>query len=279
MIVRCKTDIDDRGNLIVRNPSGKRPSLRHGASPIAGDRIFVWKIEEQRLAARGTILSFHSEDTDKGGGFEIGIEVENEAPSRSLGTGDLKPIRTNTDTAGSLADRILEYRPSSITGLTVDQTAWLDQRYPPSVGSLGEQREAAQEIARQKMLAEQATRPGQQEFSKTMRINYRSRCTITGCNTPAALQAAHIRVFEGRADDNSPANGLLLRSDIHALFDALLITLSEDGTRVEISEALTDPSYACLRNAVVSQPEIGPRPSPDNIRDHRTRFSAKRGDA
>jgi HNH endonuclease len=131
--------------------------------------------------------------------------------------------------------------------------------------------EAAQEIARQKILGEQATRRAQQQFSETMRINYRRRCAITGCNTSAALQAAHIRVLKD-ADDNRPENGILLRSDIHALFDALLITLSEDGATVEISETLIDPSYEFLRNAPVSQPEIGPRPSRKNIRDHRKRF-------
>ena len=65
-----------------------------------------------------------------------------------------------------------------------------------------------------------------------------------------------------------------MRSDIHALFDALLITLSEDGTRVEISDALTDPTYAFLRDTVVLHSEMDcPRPSPENIRDHRSRFA------
>lgn len=133
-------------------------------------------------------------------------------------------------------------------------------------------REAEQEIARQRMLGEQSTRPGQQQFSATIRKNYEGQCAITGCTTSAALQAAHIRIQKG-VDDNSPENGLLLRADIHALFDALLITLSEDGTRVEISDALTDPSYAFLQSAMVFQAPPGLRPSPENIRDHRERFS------
>jgi HNH endonuclease len=134
--------------------------------------------------------------------------------------------------------------------------------------------EAEQEIARLTRWAEQATRPGQQQFSTMLRQNYGGRCAITGCNTSAALEAAHIRVQQG-IDDNSPENGLLLRSDIHALFDALLITLSEDCAAVEISDALTDPSYGFLRNAVVLQPEMGRSPSRENIRDHRKRFSEK----
>jgi len=125
--------------------------------------------------------------------------------------------------------------------------------------------EAGQEIARLKRLGKHATRPEQQQFSAMIRKHYQGRCAITGCMTSVALEAAHIRV-EKDVDDNSPQNGLLLRADIHALFDALLITLSEDGTAVEISDSLIDPSYAFLRNAQVFQPETGARPSLINIR-------------
>ena len=130
--------------------------------------------------------------------------------------------------------------------------------------------EAAQEIVRLKKLIEQATRPDQRAFSETIRANYRRRCAVTECVTPAVLEAAHIRVQRG-VDDNSPANGILLHSDIHVLFDRLLITLSEDGMRIETSPELVDQSYAFLRSAVVTRPDREP-PSSANIREHRNRF-------
>jgi HNH endonuclease len=130
--------------------------------------------------------------------------------------------------------------------------------------------ETAQEIVRLKKLIEQATRPDQRAFSETIRRNYRCRCAVTECVTPAALEAAHIRVQRG-VDDNSPANGILLRSDIHALFDRLLVTLSEDGKRIEVSPELADQSYAFLRTAVVTRPDQEP-PSAENIGEHRSRF-------
>jgi hypothetical protein len=130
--------------------------------------------------------------------------------------------------------------------------------------------EAAQEIVRLKRLTEQAMRPDQRAFSETIRTNYRRRCAVTECVTPAALEAAHIRIQKG-VDDNSPANGILLRSDIHVLFDRLLITLSEDGMRIETSPELVDQSYAFLRTAVVTRPDQEP-PSAANIREHRNRF-------
>lgn len=131
--------------------------------------------------------------------------------------------------------------------------------------------DATQEIERQKRIARLATRPGQREFSEMLRRNYWNRCAVTGCATPVALQAAHIRVKKGR-DNNSPENGILLRSDIHALFDAYLITLSEDGKTLEVSSQLVDPGYAFLHTVEVSSPVHGPRPSPQNIHHHRQEF-------
>ncbi len=131
--------------------------------------------------------------------------------------------------------------------------------------------EHAQEVARQKKLIEQLIRPDQQSFSNTIRRNYQSKCAVTGCVTAAALEAAHIRTQKAK-DDNNAANGILLRSDIHALFDRFLITLTPDGMRMEVSPELTDPSYASLRTAMVARPQGGPPPSAESIREHRNRF-------
>jgi hypothetical protein len=130
--------------------------------------------------------------------------------------------------------------------------------------------ETAQDIVRRKKFIEQSIRPDQQAFRETIRRKYGDTCPVTRCITPAALEAAHISTKEG-SDDNSPVNGILLRSDIHALFDRFLITLTEDGTGIEISPELNDSSYAFLRTAVVTRPDQEP-PSAANIGEHRSRF-------
>ena len=129
---------------------------------------------------------------------------------------------------------------------------------------------ADEDILRQRRLLELATRPKQQAFRDDVRRNYRDRCAVTGCTTIAALEAAHIGTSEGR-DDNSLSNGILLRSDIHALFDRLLITLSSDGGSVDVSPELDDPSYEFLRSARVSKPTNAP-PSSKSIQQHRKLF-------
>ncbi len=55
-----------------------------------------------------------------------------------------------------------------------------------------------------------------------------------------------MRIEEG-VDFNGLKNGTLLRADIHALFDAGLITLTEDGMRIQVRhELLSDPTYRFL---------------------------------
>jgi hypothetical protein len=127
-----------------------------------------------------------------------------------------------------------------------------------------------EEILRQRRLIGLAIRPQQQIFRENVSKNYKDRCAVTGCVTPAALEAAHISTCAGR-DDNSPANGILFRADVHALFDRLFITLSADGRRIEVSDELKDPSYEFLRSATVAEP-IGSPPSRENIRKHRELF-------
>ena len=130
--------------------------------------------------------------------------------------------------------------------------------------------EVDEEILRQRRLIELATRPKQQAFREEIRRNYRDRCAVTGCATPAAFEAAHVSTRKGR-DDNNPTNGILLRSDIHALLDRLLITFSEGGMRIEVSPELTDQSYSFLRSVKVARPHRDSL-SKENIRKHRSLF-------
>jgi hypothetical protein len=126
------------------------------------------------------------------------------------------------------------------------------------------------EVIRWARLGIIASRPDQAVFSANVRRAYEGKCAFTGCTAAEALEAAHIKVMEG-ADDNDLRNGILLRADVHALFDKGLIALTLDGNQIQISPKLTDRSYAFLQAAKVSQPKKG-QPLEANIRHHRSRF-------
>jgi len=59
---------------------------------------------------------------------------------------------------------------------------------------------------------------GQQAFKAVVLTAYQRRCAITGAKIQPTLQAAHIRPVS-REGQNRVDNGLLLRSDVHTLFD------------------------------------------------------------
>ncbi len=82
-------------------------------------------------------------------------------------------------------------------------------------------------------------RRGQREFRDALRQRYGDHCLVTGCNVLAVLEAAHINPYRGE-QDNHPENGLLLRSDIHTLFDLDLLGIEPEGLQVELSPEVTN---------------------------------------
>jgi len=76
-------------------------------------------------------------------------------------------------------------------------------------------------------------RLGQGAFRILVTDSYRRRCAVTGERTLPALDAAHIRPFADGGAHEAP-NGILLRRDIHSLFDAGYVTITP-SLRFEVS--------------------------------------------
>ncbi len=70
-------------------------------------------------------------------------------------------------------------------------------------------------------------RLGQGGFRISVTEAYTRRCALTGERTLPVLQAAHIKPF-AESGPHEVRNGLLLRSDLHILFDRGYITVDED---------------------------------------------------
>ncbi|MCP4107918.1 MAG: HNH endonuclease [Desulfobacteraceae bacterium] len=95
-------------------------------------------------------------------------------------------------------------------------------------------------------------RRGQQQFRDALRARYGDRCLVTGCDVLAVLEAAHIKPYRGK-DDHHPENGLLLRSDIHTLFDLDLLGIEPDRMQIELHPNLADDEeYAKLGDKTLS---------------------------
>lgn len=81
-------------------------------------------------------------------------------------------------------------------------------------------------------------RRGQGTFRALVTNAYGRRCAITGESTLPVLEAAHIRPVSADGP-HDVANGLLLRSDFHKLFDAGLVTVTPE-LRVVVSARIKE---------------------------------------
>lgn len=86
----------------------------------------------------------------------------------------------------------------------------------------------------------QLVRPrlGQGAFRILVTDSYKRQCAVTGEKTLPALEAAHIRPYS-EGGSHSLNNGLLLRRDIHSLFDAGYVTVTPD-LHFEVSKRIRE---------------------------------------
>lgn len=124
------------------------------------------------------------------------------------------------------------------------------------------------EDGRKKIWAQVKRRQGQPAFRRRLLAAYGGQCAITDCAVEALLEAAHILPYRGK-ETNIVQNGLLLRADIHTLFDLGLIAVSRDG-RVLVSKRLAATEYAALMGRGLRPTvQLTEAPSPNALEWHR----------
>ena len=115
-------------------------------------------------------------------------------------------------------------------------------------------------------------RLGQGAFRILVTDIYNRRCAVTSEKTLPALEAAHIKPFasggEHRAD-----NGILLRRDLHSLFDLGYVTISPDH-HFEVSRRIRDEFsngrdyYAMHGRKIVTPEQVDFKPRSDALTWH-----------
>jgi hypothetical protein len=89
---------------------------------------------------------------------------------------------------------------------------------------------------------------------------------VTGCPLLDIVEAAHIKPYRG-PEDNDPSNGLLLRADIHTLFDLLLLSVNPDSLELWLHPRIAGLGYDHLQATKLST-GIGKHPSPAALLEH-----------
>lgn len=106
---------------------------------------------------------------------------------------------------------------------------------------------------RERALRAISIRRGQPTFRADLLNAYDGRCAITGCDVSDVLEAAHISPYGGPST-NRVANGLLLRADIHTLFDCGLLAVDPKTLQVAIAGKLTVSAYSSLEGGSLRTP-------------------------
>ncbi len=125
--------------------------------------------------------------------------------------------------------------------------------------------------ARERVIAAIVRRRGQPAFRDTLLEAYGGRCAVTGCTVADVLEAAHIHPYRGE-QTNVVANGLLLRSDVHALFDLGLLRF-DPALKVVLSARLSDSEYEHFRGSPLRLPSrASDHPSREALAWHADQF-------
>jgi hypothetical protein len=134
-----------------------------------------------------------------------------------------------------------------------------------------------EESGRERILRAIAERQGQGAFRADLLAAYGRKCAISGCECLEVLDAAHISPYNGRKT-NDVRNGLLLRTDLHALFDRHRLTVDPTTLAVIIDPGIRGRAYRVLDGKTLSLPEQAKlQPSKEALRKHFQRCSFATG--
>jgi len=204
---------------------------------------------------KGTTQVGKSYDTDSGTGLMLQNEVTARLSTMTHQRSGLIQATRETEVPGGVANRAtlhIQPTPGPATLAVID---------PPRYG----------------IPTLVAPRLGQGSFRALVTDAYRYRCAISRERTLPVLEAAHIRPY-GEGGSHELSNGLLLRSDLHTLFDQHYLTIEPNKKTVIVSRRIREQfengrDYYALHNRPLAPPADSKAvPSPNNLAYHFDRF-------
>ncbi len=133
---------------------------------------------------------------------------------------------------------VLQANPTTVAVLGGE---WLAEAGHEMTDPAGDEPPASDADARQRLLAEIVRRQGQPLFRLRLLDAYDGRCAVTGEAAEQVLEADHVRPYRG-PQSHEVSVGLLLRADLHTLFDRHLVSVDAAGALL-VSEELRGTSY------------------------------------
>lgn len=220
-------------------------------SPDPGDQIAIW-INGRGLMATARVAEYGTRER------RIRLSDLTLLPEPRLGDQDLKRVPRNS---GDVLDDINRNRRSSLRAL--DGSSWdelmaaardkeasssIRQPTPRPHENLraepDPEQERALQIERERTWRLIEERAGQGPFRDGLIRRDGARCAVTRCPVLRVVEAGHLKPFaEHRGDRENLGNGILLRADIHTLFDRGLMSIDPETRELWIADMLTGTSY------------------------------------
>ncbi|WP_201797811.1 HNH endonuclease [Photobacterium rosenbergii] len=155
-------------------------------------------------------------------------------------------------------------------------TAYTDGQYQTQLEGIDNKTEgyepSSTEDGREKTFQSICKRRGQKRFRNSLIRAYGGACAITGTNVESVLEAAHITPYNGE-ESNHITNGILLRADIHTLWDLGLIAIDESNFTVIVNDSLMGTVYEELSTQKIKLPKDASEwPSVKCLSYHRNEF-------
>lgn len=248
----------------IEGPALARAGKRQDAPNIQeGDELWIWTHEDDKFG-RGwglTAKATAGAQTEKQDGLAITLHDVKRLP-RPFGLRNLLPRSAVGDTGSRLLNHINDDR--WFNAFLIE-----DEDYPDFIAVVekfaaalpldvqtsrveGWEKEVLThkddllEGLRTRRTTTQKPRSGQGQFREALIARYNGRCTISRCAVPEALEAAHVMPHTGDPKWDHPDNGMLLRRDLHSLFDAMLWSIDPKSNRLRVADQLKSSSYRKL---------------------------------
>ncbi len=96
-------------------------------------------------------------------------------------------------------------------------------------------------------------RQGQPKFREQLLEIYERRCAVTSCDLTDVLEAAHVMPYRGQ-HTNDVSNGIVLRADLHILFDEGLLAFDPATLSVQLAPVVRSNGHYEKYNGILLHP-------------------------
>ena len=236
-----------------------------------GDDLFFWQAGRKELVGWATATTAIRprtpampsarwlDDSPTRYKFRVDLVKRSGEPQSSP---DWSEIRTQVGTGASPNIPVIEVKNADgevfLKGLFVANPSAIEAKVKAQLAERGKFLDATDRRLRR--LTDVVYRPSQSKFRDSLYVAYDGRCAMSGSDVAEALEAAHIVAYKGMESD-AVQNGILLRVDLHRLFDRFLLTVGAD-LRVHMDPKLRGGAYAPFHGTPIRMPE-NPEHAPD----------------